>query len=169
MPRPLYDRIDRAILDHLQRHGRTPNVDLAEAVRLSPSSCLRRTKALEEDGVLAGYRADLDRERLGLGLTVFLSLKVEHSRTTSQVVEEALKAIEHVVACHVVSGDADFFVELAVPDLRTFERVLTDQILAIGPIRDARSTFCIRTVIDRGPLPLTSWPAPRPSDVQPRR
>ncbi len=160
MPRPLYDRIDRAILDHLQRHGRTPNVDLAEAVRLSPSSCLRRTKALEEDGVLAGYRADLDRERLGLGLTVFLSLKVEHSRTTSQVVEEALKAIDHVVACHVVSGDADFFVELAVPDLRTFEKVLTDQILAIGPVRDARSTFCIRTVIDRGPLPLNSWPAP---------
>lgn len=97
-------------------------------------------------------------ERLGLGLTVFLSLKVEHSRTTSQVVEEALKAIDHVVACHVVSGDADFFVELAVPDLRTFERVLTDQILTIGPVRDARSTFCIRTVIDRGPLPLTSWP-----------
>ncbi|WDF39930.1 Lrp/AsnC family transcriptional regulator [Streptomyces sp. T12] len=161
MPRPLYDRIDRAILDHLQRQGRTPNVDLAEAVRLSPSSCLRRTKALEEDGVLAGYRADLDRERLGLGLTVFLSLKVEHSRTTSQVVEEALKAIDHVVACHVVSGDADFLVELAVPDLRTFEKVLTDQILAIGPVRDARSTFCIRTVIDRGPLPLDSWPAPR--------
>jgi len=162
MSRPLYDRIDRSILDHLQRHGRTPNVDLAEVVRLSPSSCLRRTKALEDDGVLTGFRADLDRERLGLGLTVFLSLKVEHSRTTSQVVEEALKAIEHVVACHVVSGDADFFVELAVPDLRTFEKVLTDQILAIGPVREARSTFCIRTVIDRGPLPLSSWPARRP-------
>lgn len=88
------------------------------------------------------------------------SLKVEHSRTTSQVVEEALKAIDHVVACHVVSGDADFLVELAVPDLRTFEKVLTDQILAIGPVRDARSTFCVRTVIDRGPLPLNSWPAP---------
>ncbi|MEV4335092.1 Lrp/AsnC family transcriptional regulator [Streptomyces sp. NPDC049597] len=164
MPRPLYDRIDRAILDHLQRHGRTPNVDLAEAVRLSPTSCLRRTKALEEDGVLAGYRADLDRERLGLGLTVFLSLKVEHSRTTSQVVEAALKTIPHVVACHVVSGDADFFVELAVPDLRTLERVLTDDILAIEPVLDVRSTFCIRTVVDRGPLPLDAWasPAARP-------
>ncbi|MFD1548017.1 Lrp/AsnC family transcriptional regulator [Nonomuraea guangzhouensis] len=162
MPRPLYDRVDRSILDHLQRHGRTANVDLADAVHLSPSSCLRRTKALEEDGVLTGYRAELDRERLGLGLTVFLSLKVEHSRTTSQVVEEALKKIEHVVACYVVSGDADFLVELAVPDLRTFEKVLTDQVLVIGPVRDARSTICIRTVIDRGPLPLTSWTAPHP-------
>ncbi|MBM0277157.1 Lrp/AsnC family transcriptional regulator [Micromonospora tarensis] len=156
----MYDRIDRAILDHLQRHGRTANVDLAEAVRLSPSSCLRRTKALEEDGVLTGYRAELDRERLGLGLTVFVSLKVEHSRTTAMVVEEALKKIEHVVACHVVSGDADFFLELAVPDLRTFEKVLTDQILVIGPVRDARSTISIRTVVDRGPLPLASWASP---------
>lgn len=162
MPRPLYDRIDQAILEHLQRHGRTPNVELADAVRLSPSSCLRRTKALEADGVLAGYRADLDRERLGLGLTVFLSIKVEHARTTIQVVETALKAVPHVVGCHVVSGDADFFVELAVPDLRTFERVLTDEILAIGPVCDVRSTFCIRTVVDRGPLPLDFWPGNRP-------
>ncbi|MCC5478367.1 Lrp/AsnC family transcriptional regulator [Streptomyces barringtoniae] len=131
----LYDRIDRAILDHLTRHGRTPNVD--------------------------GYRADLYRERLDLGLTVFLSLEVEHYRTTCQLGEEALKAIDHVVACHVVSGDADFFVELAVPDRRTFEKVLTGPILAIGPVRDARSTFCIRTVIDRGPLPLISRSAPR--------
>ncbi|WP_255953741.1 Lrp/AsnC family transcriptional regulator [Streptomyces odontomachi] len=162
MPRPMYDRIDQAILDHLQRHGRTPNVELADAVRLSPSSCLRRTKALEADGVLAGYRADLDRERLGLGLTVFLSIKVEHSSTTPQVVATAMKEIPHVVACHMVSGDADFFVELAVPDLLTFERVLSDQILAIGPVRDVRSTVCIRTVVDRGPLPLDSWPGRRP-------
>jgi len=161
MPRPLYDRTDRSILDHLQRNGRTPNVDLAEAVRLSPSSCLRRTKALEDDGVLTGYRAELDRERLGLGLTVFLSLKVEHTGTSAHVVEQGLRKVEHVVSCHVVSGDADFFLELAVPDLRTFEKVLTEQILAIGPVRDVRSTISIRTVIDRGPLPLTSWSAPR--------
>jgi Lrp/AsnC family transcriptional regulator, leucine-responsive regulatory protein len=162
MPQPLYDRVDRSILAHLQRHGRTANVDLAEAVRLSPSSCLRRTKALEDDGVLIGYRAELDREKLGLGLTVFLSLKVDHARTSAQEVEVAVRRIEHAVACHVVSGDADFLVELAVPDLKTFERVLTDQILAVIPVRDARSTICIRTVIDRGPLPLTSWTAPRP-------
>lgn len=162
MPSPLYDRIDRAILDQLQRHGRTPNVDLAEAVRTSPSSCLRRTKALEENGVITGYRAELDRERLGLGLTIFVSLKVDHSPTNGQVVEDALTAIPHVVACHVVSGDADFLVELAVPDLRTFERVLIEDIVAIGPVRDARSTVAIRTVVDRGPLPLDAWPSPRP-------
>ncbi|MFG2698564.1 Lrp/AsnC family transcriptional regulator [Kitasatospora sp. NPDC048407] len=162
MPSQQYDRIDRAILEHLQRHGRTANVDLAEAVRLSPSSALRRTKALEADGVIAGYRAELDRERVGLGLTVFVSLRVDqHSRETSRQIEQALTEIPAVVACHVVSGEADFLVEIAVPDLATYELVLLDEILAIGPIRDARSTFAIRTIRSRGPLPLDRWPLDR--------
>ncbi|MFJ5231303.1 Lrp/AsnC family transcriptional regulator [Kitasatospora sp. NPDC088391] len=159
MPSTPYDRIDRAILEHLQRHGRTANVDLAEAVRLSPSSCLRRTKALEADGVISGYRAELDRDAVGLGLTVFIALRVEqHSRETSRHIEEKLCAIPAVVACHVVSGEADFLVEVAVPDLAAYEQVLLDDILAIGPVRDARSTFAIRTIRSRGPLPLDRWP-----------
>lgn len=162
MPQQGYDRIDRAILDRLQQHGRTANVDLAETVRLSPSSCLRRTKALEDDGVIAGYRAELDRGRLGLGLTVFIALKVDqHSRETSRTIEAALTAIPAVVACYVVSGEADFLVEVAVSDLAAYERVLLDEILAIGPVRDARSTFAIRTVLNRGPLPLSGWPPKR--------
>jgi Lrp/AsnC family leucine-responsive transcriptional regulator len=155
---PLYDRIDRAILEHLQLHGRTPNVELADIVRLSPSSCLRRTKALEEAGVIADYRAHLDRDVLGLGLTVFLSLKVDHAQHKSAAVEAALKEIPHVVACHVVSGDADFMVELAVPDLRTYERVLHDRVLTPLPVTNAHSTVSIRTIVDRGPLPLDAWP-----------
>jgi Lrp/AsnC family transcriptional regulator, leucine-responsive regulatory protein len=162
MPSPQYDRIDRAILDHLQRHGRTANVDLADAVRLSPSSCLRRTKALETEGIITGYRAELDRDRVGLGLTVFVALKVEqHSRETSRLIEDALTAIPAVVSCHVVSGEADFLVEVAVPDLAAYEQVLLDEILAIAPVRDARSTFAIRTVLSRGPLPMDRWPARR--------
>ncbi len=162
VPGPMYDRIDRAILEHLQRNGRTPNVDLAGAVRLSPSSCLRRTKALEADGVIAGYHAELDRKRLGLGLTVFVALKVDqHSRATSRLLQEALAAIPAVVSCHLVSGEADFLVEVAVPDLEAYEQVLLDEILAIAPVRDARSTFAIRTVVNRGPLPLDGWPSGR--------
>ena len=162
MPSPMYDRIDRAILTHLQQHGRTANVDLADAVRLSPSSALRRTKALENDGIIAGYRAELDRDRVGLGLTVFIALRVDqHSRETSRMIEDALTAIPAVVACHVVSGEADFLVEAVVPDLAAYEAVLLDDILAIGPVRDARSTFAIRTVLSRGPLPLNGWPPRR--------
>ena len=93
-------------------------MDLADAVGLSPSACLRRVKALEADGIIAGYRAEVSRARAGLGLTVFIGLKVDgHSRATSSVIEEALLAIPAVVACYLVSGSDDFLIEAAVPDL----------------------------------------------------
>ena len=152
------DRVDRAIVTELQRDGRIANVDLADAVGLSPSACLRRVKALEASGIIAGYHAEVNRARAGLGLTVFIGLKVEgHSRETSSLVEQALLAIPEVVACYVVSGSDDFLVEAAVPDLASYEQVLLDQILAIGPVTEARSTFAIRTVLARGPFPLGHW------------
>jgi Lrp/AsnC family leucine-responsive transcriptional regulator len=157
MPEAGFDKTDRAILTILQREGRIPNVELAERVALSPSSCLRRTKALEAAGLIAGYRAELDRQRIGLGLTVFISLRVrQHSRVTSRVIEDALTAIPAVVACYVVSGEADFLVEAVVPDLGAYELLLLDQVLAIEAVSDARSTFAIRTVLGRGALPVDS-------------
>ena len=156
MPEHGPDRVDRALVATLQRDGRIANVDLAEKVNLSPSSCLRRTKALEASGVIAGYRAELDRERAGLGLTVFVSLKVnQHSRATSIEILDAISAIPSVVACYVVSGEADVLVEAVVPSLREYESLLLDQLLAIEMVVDARSTFAIRTALSRGPLPVT--------------
>jgi Lrp/AsnC family transcriptional regulator, leucine-responsive regulatory protein len=152
------DRIDRAIVSRLQVDGRLPNVDLAESVSLSPSACLRRVKALEAGGIIAGYRAEVDRVRAGLGLTVFIELKVEgHSEQTSARLEAALTAIPAVVACYLISGSADFFAEVAVPDLATYEQLLLGQILAIPQVISAQSTFAIRTVLNRGPLPLNHW------------
>src|ERR1700744_3858081 len=100
-----HDRVDRAIVSRLQVDGRLPNVELAEAISLSPSACLRRVKALEAGGIIAGYRAEVDRVRAGLGLTVFIELKVEgHSRETSAQLEATLTAIPAVVACYLISG-----------------------------------------------------------------
>jgi Lrp/AsnC family transcriptional regulator, leucine-responsive regulatory protein len=158
MPEHIPDKVDRAIVAHLQRDGRIANVDLADAVGLSPSACLRRVKALEATGIIAGYHAEVSRACAGLGLTVFIGLKVAgHSRETSSQVEQALLAIPAVVACYVVSGADDFLVEAAVPDLGSYERVLLDQIMAIPPVTEVRSTFAIRTVLSRGPLPLNHW------------
>ncbi|HEU5331360.1 MAG TPA: Lrp/AsnC family transcriptional regulator [Actinocrinis sp.] len=155
MPDSDLDATDLSILTRLQDDGRMANVDLAEAISLSPSSCLRRTKALEAQGVIAGYRAELSREQLGLGLTVFVELSVaKHSRQSSRQIEEGLTAIPAVVACHLVSGDADFLVEAVVPSLAVYEEVLLDRILAIEPVTAARSIFALRTVLSRGPLPL---------------
>ena len=152
------DSIDRAIIGQLVGDGRLSNVELAERVRLSPSACLRRVKALEASGVIAGYRAEVSRPRAGLGLTVFIGLKVEgHSQETSSRIEQTLLAIPAVVACYLVSGTSDFLVEAAVPDLAGYEQLLLGQILTIPSVVEAQSTFAIRTILSRGPLPLDHW------------
>jgi Lrp/AsnC family transcriptional regulator, leucine-responsive regulatory protein len=158
VPEHVPDRVDRAIVNKLQSDGRIANVDLADAVALSPSACLRRVKALEASGIIAGYRAEVSRARAGLGLTVFIGLKVEgHSQESSTRIEQALSAIPAVVACYLVSGSDDFLVEAVVPDLAGYEKLLLSQILTIPSIVEARSTFAIRTVLSRGPLPLEHW------------
>jgi len=158
MPEHTRDKVDRAIVARLQRDGRIANVDLADAVALSPSACLRRVKALEASGIIAGYHAEVSRAAAGLGLTVFIGLRVEgHSQDTSTRIEQALLAIPAIVACYLVSGTDDFLVEAAVPDLAAYEQLLLGQILTIPSVIEARSTFAIRTVLSRGPMPLEHW------------
>jgi len=158
MPEHVPDKVDRAIVARLQQDGRIANVDLADAVALSPSACLRRVKALEASGIIDGYRAEVSRTKAGLGLTVFIGLKVAgHSQESSTRIEQALTAIPAVVACYLVSGSDDFLVEAVVPDLAGYEQLLIGQILTIPSIVEARSTFAIRTVLSRGPLPLDHW------------
>src|SRR5260370_37756055 len=158
MPEHVPDRVDRAIVARLQRDGRIANVDLVDAISLSPSACLRRVKTLEASGIIAGYRAEVSRLRAGLGLTVFIGLKVEgHSQETSSRIEHALLAIPAIVACYLVSGTNDFLVEAAVPDLASYEQLLLGQILTIPSVVEAQSTLGIRTVLRRRPLPLAHW------------
>ena len=158
MPEHVPDRVDRAILARLQDDGRIANVDLADAIALSPSACLRRVKALEASGIIAGYRAEVSRKEAGLGLTVFIGIKVAgHSQDTSVRIEQALLAIPAIVACYLVSGTSDFLVEAVLPDLAGYEQLLLGQILTIPSIVEAQSTFAIRTILGRGPLPLDHW------------
>jgi len=155
MPNTDMDPIDRRILATLQADGRLANVDLADRVGLSPSPCLRRVKRLEDAGMIAGYRAVLDRKAVGLGLTVFVELKVgKHSRDNAAILQEALLAIPEVVSCHMVSGISDFLAEVVVPDLEAYEKLMTDKILTLPTIVDVRSNFAIRTIKSGSPLPL---------------
>jgi len=152
------DRTDRRILAALQGDGRLTNVDLAQQVALSPSPCLRRVKRLEAMGVVQGYRAVLDREAIGLGLTVFVEIKVErHSRENAQVLQDALAGMPEVVSCHMVSGTADFLAEVVVADLRAYEALLTERLLVLPMVADIRSNVSLRRVKSDAPLPL-----PRP-------
>ena len=149
------DRIDRQMLEILQSEGRISNAALAERLHLSPSPCLRRLRALEQDGVIAGYRAVLDRPKLGLGLTVFVELKVDnHSDETASAIAEALVTAPEVVSAHIVSGPADFRLEVAVADLADYEQLLFGTLLKLPNVSDVRSDFVLRTVKAPGPLPL---------------
>lgn len=158
MPEEALEPADRRILRALQEDGRLSNVDLAERIHLSASPCLRRTRRLEARGLIRGYAARIDRARAGLGLTVFVEIKVaRHSRRNADALAAALAALPEVVACHMVSGDADFLAEIVVPDLPAYERLLSERILTLPMIADVRSNFALREVKVGGPLPL---PAP---------
>jgi Lrp/AsnC family transcriptional regulator, leucine-responsive regulatory protein len=149
------DLVDRQMLQILQRDGRISNAALAEQLHLSPSPCLRRLRGLEHEGVISGYRAELDREKLGLGLTLFVELKVEgHSERNAATITEALRAVPEVISAHIVSGSADFLLEVVVADLRGYERLLFDTLLNLPNVSDVRSNFALRAVKTAGPLPL---------------
>lgn len=149
------DSTDRRILAALQRDGRLANVDLAQRVALSPSPCLRRVRRLEAAGVVRGYRAVLDREALGLGLTVFVEIKVaRHSRENAQALQDALAALPEVVSCHMVSGTADFLAEIVVADLRAYEALLTERLLTLPMVAGIRSNVSLRRIKSDAPLPI---------------
>src|SRR3954467_15908478 len=149
------DRVDRQMLAILQTEGRISNAALAERLHLSPSPCLRRLRTLEQDGVITGYHAELDRTRLGLGLTVFVDLKVgDHSRASAAAIAGALNAAPEVIAAHVVSGPADIRLEVGGAALAAYRRLLFGTLLQLPEVSDVGSHFALRTVKPPAPLPL---------------
>ncbi|MFS2156240.1 Lrp/AsnC family transcriptional regulator [Pseudomonas sp. Pseusp122] len=159
MPTPKLDAYDRKILAALQRDGRLTNVQLADEIGLSASPCLRRVRNLEEAGVIRGYQATLDSEAVGLGLTVFVGVKVErHHEAEAERFRLAVLALPEVISAYLVSGEADFLLHVVVPDLRGYERFLNGSLLKVPGVRDIRSNFAIQAIKTPGPLPLGHLP-----------
>ncbi|TLX60634.1 Lrp/AsnC family transcriptional regulator [Stutzerimonas nosocomialis] len=159
-PKASLDSYDRRILAALQRDGRLSNVDLADRIGLSASPCLRRVKMLEDTGVISGYQATLDPDAIGLGLTVFVGIKVErHHEEEAERFRQAVSALPEVLSAYLVSGESDFLLHVVVQDLRDYERFLTEVLLKLPGVRDIRSNFAIQTVKAQGPLPLGHLPA----------
>jgi Lrp/AsnC family leucine-responsive transcriptional regulator len=161
MPSSDLDAIDRRIVAALQADGRLTNVELAERVGLSPSPCLRRVKRLEREGYIEAYRAMLERTRLGLGLTVFVGVKIEgHADRRAESFQDAVVAMPEVVACHMVSGEADYLIEVVVPDLAHYRRFLLDGLLGLPIVKEVRSMIAIETLKAGAALPLGHLAAP---------
>jgi len=149
------DAIDLKILREIQNDARIPNLTLADRVGLSPSPCSRRVRLLEDAGIIEGYRAVLNRAAVGLGLTVFAGVRVErHAQDQADAFVKAVLGLPEVVACHLVSGDVDFLVEVVVGDMATYEATVLRQLLSLPGIRDIRSSFAMRSYLAGGALPL---------------
>ena len=134
------DAIDLKILAELQRDGRLSNVALARRVGLSPTPCAERVRALEAAGVIGGYSARLDAERLELGLTVFIEIAI--ARTSQDAFEqfaEAMRRIPQVQECHMVAGGFDYLVKVRVPDMAAYRAFLGDVLSRVPGIRETHS------------------------------
>src|SRR4051794_1655715 len=155
------DEIDSRIIAALQANGRLSNVELADRIGLSPSPCLRRVKRLERDGYIEAYRAMLQRGRVGLGFSVFVDVKIAaHANERADAFREAFVAMPEIVACHMVSGEADYLLEVVVPDLEHYQRFLVGKLLSLPIVREVRSNIAIQTLKAGGPLPLGHLGAP---------
>src|SRR6202453_3242002 len=155
MPKSSLDAIDCRIVAALQADGRLSNVELADKVGLSPSPCLRRVKRLEREGYIEGYRAALRRDRIGLGFSVFVGVKLDgHANERALGFERAVVEMPEVVACHLVSGEADYFLEVVVPELADYQQFLVGKLLTLPIVREVRSNIAIQTLKAGAPLPL---------------
>ena len=149
------DRIDHAILDHLQRDGRATSGELGEVAGLSPSPAHRRQRLLEEGGIIRGYVALLDQDRVGLPVTVFVSVRLS-AQTEEHLAafESTIAEVPEVMECYVMSGASDYLLRVVAPDLNAFEEFLRTKLTRIPGVRGVESAFALKRVTYRTSLPL---------------
>lgn len=148
------DETDRKILRALQRNGRLTNTALAEEIGMAPSPCLRRLKALEEDGVIAGYRALIDRRRLGHGVEAYAFVKLAQSDPDWRTrLIEKLKAFDEVISCQAMTGECDLLVHIVADDIEAYGEFAMQRLLTLPGIADMRSSFVLATI-----KPDQGWP-----------
>ena len=158
------DAIDRRILAILQENGRLSNQEIAERVNLSPSPCLRRIRRLEESGVIRGYVALLDAQRLGLDLLAYVNVRLEKrgglalgsrgDATHADLFRAAVQAWPEVVACHAMTGDMDYLLRVQVEDMAHFSRFVQDQLLRHPSVVDVKTSFALEKFKETTALPI---------------
>ena len=158
MPIGTLDAIDCRILATLQLDGRLTNVELADRIGLSPSPCLRRVRRLESTGLIEGYGARLNRQKIGLGLTAFVTVNMEKQREVDAAkFREAVLGMPEVISCYVTSGSHDFLLQVVVPDLAHFRRFAMERLPKVPGLHSIQSSFAIDVVKENVPLPVRNF------------
>ena len=150
------DNYDKRILEILQQDGRISNQELADRIGLSPSPCLRRVRALEESGIIAGYRAMLDARRLGLNLIAFVSISMDrHTPERFANFDALVTAMPEVLECSLITGrDADYQLKIVVRDMDAYQDLLLNKLTRIEGVSGVHSSFVLRQIVERTVLPL---------------
>jgi len=144
------DKLDRELLRLLQADGRLTNAELAQRIGLSASAAFRRLQRLEQSGVIAGYSATLDGEAIGKPTTVFIEVTLASQVSTAlDAFERAVAACDDVLECHLMSGDFDYLLRVAVADMRDYERVHRQRVAAFPHVARIRTAFAMRAVVAR--------------------
>jgi Lrp/AsnC family leucine-responsive transcriptional regulator len=155
MPNIKLDEFDLKIIDRLQADGRLSNVELAEQIGLSPSPCLRRVRLLEAAGIIKGYAAQIDRIKVGLALTVFVEVKMAgHSAKHMEGFNKWVQQTPEVISCQLVSGDADYLLEIVVSDLEEYTQSVVLKLRKIEGLQSMQSHVVLESVKRSGRLPL---------------
>ncbi|MDI6102343.1 Lrp/AsnC family transcriptional regulator [Actinoplanes sp. NEAU-A12] len=150
------DEIDRRILLELQRDGRLSNQDLADRVGLSPSPCLRRVRLLEESGVIAGYRAVVDQEAVGLPITAFVRITLEsHGYDLVERVEAEMRQIPEIVEAYLLAGDQDYLLKVTIGSFASYETFVRTRLRTIAGLASIETTFAFGVTKRVSPLPIT--------------
>ncbi len=150
-----FDRIDRQILELLQDDGRMTNVDLAERVGLTAPPCLRRVRALEEQGAIKGYHASLDAATLGYPITVFalVSLRSQAEQDLAAF-EDYIETIPEIRECHMLNGEIDFILKIVATDLKAFQEILTTHLTPAPNVASVKTSLTIRTAKNLPGIPV---------------
>jgi len=149
------DKFDLAILNELQTDGRLSNAELATRVGLSAAPCWRRVRALEESGFIKGYRAEIDRHKIGLGVLAFVRLDADRNAgDVLRGLEEAIRAIPEVVSCHYISGTGTFELQVVSRDLNSFSQFARDVLINLPNVKDLHTSFSLGEVKASSALPL---------------
>jgi DNA-binding Lrp family transcriptional regulator len=162
------DEFDIKLLDALQADGRLTNNDLADRVGLSPSQCSRRRTALEDAGIIESYHAVLASEALGLDVLVFVQVTLAtHSPDTAQAFAKLISGLEQVQEAYSLTGEADYLVKMAVPDLKTLSRILSSVFLPHRSVAHVRSSVVLNRVKQTARLPLSHLPRTSAAQADP--
>lgn len=150
------DQFDIAILGELQNDGRLTNAELAQRVGLSAAPCWRRVRALEESGFISGYRAEINRHKIGLGVLAFVRLDADrNSGDVLQALEEAIRSIPEIISCHYISGTGTFELQVVSRDLETFSQFARNVLINLPNVKDVHTSFSLGEIKASSALPLS--------------